>query len=136
MERLEEAKEWEPLVELETQVWTDGPGQAPDRVDPALRRQMVEWNLENYRADQNPNQPIQPEVLAAERLGDISVPVLAIWGLLDEAPVLQSGEKLVAEVKGARSHVFDDVAHMVNLEKPEEFNRMVRAFLDEAEATG
>ena len=134
MERLEEAKDWEPLVELETQVWTDGPGQSPDRVDPALRRQMLEWNLENYRADQQANQPIPVDVPAAELLAEIDVPVQAIWGTLDEAPVLQSGEKLAAEVRRARSHVFEGVAHMVNLERPAEFNQMVRNFLDEVEA--
>jgi pimeloyl-ACP methyl ester carboxylesterase len=136
MERLEEAKDWEPLVELETQVWTDGPGQSADRVDPQLRRQMIDWNLENYRADQSPNQPIQPDVPAAERLADINVPVLAIWGTFDESPVLASGQKLADEVRGVRSHVFEGVAHMVNLERPAEFNRMVRDFLDEVESRG
>lgn len=133
MERLEKAKDWEPLVELETQLWTDGPGQPPDRVDPEMRRQMIEWNLENYRADQQANQPIPVDVPAAERLAEIDVPVLVIWGTLDEAPVLQSGEKLATEVRGARSHVFEGVAHMVNLERPAEFNQMVRDFLDEVE---
>jgi len=135
-ERLEEAKEWEALVELETQVWTDGPGQAPDRVDPALRRQMVEWNLENYRAEQPANQPIQPEVPAAQLLDKIQVPTLFIWGTFDEQPVLRTGEKLVAEVAGARSHVFEGVAHMVNLERPAEFNQLVSDFLAEVDAAG
>lgn len=128
-ERLEEAKEWEALVELETQVWTDGPGQTPDRVDPALRRQMIEWNLENYRAEQPANQPIQPEVPAAELLDRIKVPTLFIWGTFDEQPVLRTGENLVAKVVGARSHVFEGVAHMVNLERPAEFNQIVGDFL-------
>ena len=134
MEQLEEAKDWEPLVELETQVWTDGPGQPADRVDPDLRRKMIQWNLESYRAEQPANQPMQPDGPAAERLAEIKVPVLAMWGTLDELPVLRSGEKLAAEVRGARTHVFDGVAHMVNLERPAEFNHLVRDFLDEVEA--
>jgi len=134
MERLEEAGQWEPLVELETQIWTDGPGQSPDRVDPQLRRQMVEWNLENYRADQNPNQPIQPDVPAADRLDRISMPALITWGTLDERPVLQTGEMLTRTLPSARSHVFEGVAHMVNLERPAEFNGLVRGFLDDVEA--
>ena len=136
MERLEEAKDWEPLVELETQVWTDGPGQPADRVDPALRRQMIEWNMDNYRADQPANQPIQPEVPAAQLIDRIKVPALFIWGTFDEQPVLRTGEKLAAEVQGARSHVFEGVAHMVNLERPEEFNRLVGDFLAEVDAAG
>jgi pimeloyl-ACP methyl ester carboxylesterase len=136
MERLEEERQWEPLVEMETQIWTDGPGQPPDRVDPEIRRQMVEWNLENYRAGQNPHQPIQPEVPAAERLDRITMPTLLTWGTLDERPVLQTGEMLARTLPNARSHVFEDVAHMVNLERPAEFNQLVRDFLDSVEATG
>jgi 3-oxoadipate enol-lactonase len=133
MEKLEEAKDWPRLVEMETQLWTDGPGQPADRVDPDVRRRMVEWNTENYQAEQPANQPTQPEVPAAELLDRLTMPSLFVWGTFDELGVLRSGEKLVAEVAGARSHVFEGVAHMVNLERPEEFNRLVGDFLDEVD---
>jgi 3-oxoadipate enol-lactonase len=136
MERLKEAKEWDRLVELETQVWTDGPGQPADRVDPALRRRMVEWNLENYRAEQPANQPIQPETPAAQLLDRLTMPTLFVWGTFDESTVGLAGQKLVSDVPGARSHVFEGVAHMVNLERSDEFNRLVGDFLDEVDATG
>ncbi len=136
MERLEEARDWEPLVAMETQVWTDGPGQPPDRVDPEVRRKMIAWNMENYLADQKPDQPIPFDgPPAAERLAEIDLPTLLMWGTLDELGVLRSGEKMAAEIRGARSHVFEGVAHMVNLERPAEFNRLVREFLDEFEAS-
>jgi len=135
LERLEEARDWEALVELETQVWTDGPGQPPDRVDPELRRQMIGWNMQNYLAEQQANQMIRPSVVAADHLDEITVPTLFMWGTLDELGVIRAGEKLAAEVRGARSHVFEGVAHMVNLERPKEFNKIVLDFLLEAEAT-
>jgi pimeloyl-ACP methyl ester carboxylesterase len=130
MERLEQQKDWEPLVELETQIWTDGPGQPPDRVDPEVRRRMVEWNLENYRAEQPANQVIQPDVPAAQLLERLTMPTLFVWGTIDESAVLASGEKLSTEVAGSKSHVFEGVAHMVNLERPQEFNRLVGEFID------
>jgi pimeloyl-ACP methyl ester carboxylesterase len=136
MERLEEARDWERLVEMETQMWTDGPEQSADRVDPALRRQMYEWNLENYRADQEANQPIQPEVPAVKRLHELTIPTLFVWGDLDELGVLEAGKKLAAEVRGARSHVYEGVAHMVNLEKEQELNALLREFLESVEAGG
>src|SRR6266542_1756231 len=40
LERLWDSKEWEPLAELETQVWVDGWGQPHTRVDPTLRAQV------------------------------------------------------------------------------------------------
>jgi 3-oxoadipate enol-lactonase len=136
MERLEAAREWESLVEMETQMWTDGPGQSRDRVDPEIRRRMVAWNMENYSADQQANHPVQPTVPAAELLKDIDVPLFAMWGTFDELGVLKSGEKLRAEVAGARSHVFEGVAHMVNLERPAEVNRLVADFIESVEASG
>lgn len=129
MERLEEARDWERLVDLETRVWIDGPGQPPDRVDPDVRRRMIAWNMENYLADQQANQAIPPDVPAAERLGEITLPTFFMWGTLDELGVIRAGEKLAAEVAGARSHVFEGVAHMVNLERPGEFNGLVADFL-------
>jgi pimeloyl-ACP methyl ester carboxylesterase len=134
MERLEEANQIEPLVELETQLWTDGPRQSRDRVDPGVRRRMVEWNLESYRADQPGDTPIEPDLVTADLLAGIRVPVFAIWGTLDEPRVPIAGEKLAAEVPGARRHVFEGVAHMVNLERPDEFNSLVGDFIDEVDA--
>lgn len=130
---LEAAKDWERLVELETQLWTDGPDQPATRVDPDVRRRMVEWNLESYRAEQNANQPIQPEIIAADALDRLTIPVLAMWGTLDVTSTLRSGEWLVTNLPGVRSRVFEGVAHMVNLERPREFNELLRGFLDEVE---
>jgi pimeloyl-ACP methyl ester carboxylesterase len=133
-EELAKEKNWEKIVELETQLWTDGPDQPADRVDPDVRRRMVEWNLESYRAEQEPNQPITPEFVAAQALDRLTMPVLAMWGTFDVTSTLRSGEWLVANLPGIRSHVFEGVAHMVNLERPAEFNRLMREFLDEVEA--
>ena len=52
-----------------------------------------------------------------------------MWGTFDESSVGESGERLAASVPGARRHVFEGVAHMVNLERPAEFNRLVLDFL-------
>jgi pimeloyl-ACP methyl ester carboxylesterase len=132
-EELEKTKDWEKIVELETQLWTDGPDQPPTRVDPDVRRRMMQWNLESYRAEQSPNQVTPPEFVAAEHLDRLTMPVLATWGTLDVTSTLRSGEWLVANLPGIRSRVFEGVAHMVNLERPAEFNQLLREFLDESE---
>lgn len=134
-EELEKSKDWEKIVELETQLWTDGPDQLPTRVDPDVRRRMMQWNLESYRAEQSPNQPIAPQITAAQALDRLTMPVLATWGTLDVTSTVRSGEWLAANLPGIRSRVFEGVAHMVNLERPGEFNGLVREFLDEVEAS-
>lgn len=133
MERLEEDHDWDALVDVETRLWTDGPGQPADRVDPEVRRKMIEWNLENYRAEQVANKVQRMDPPAAERLAEIKVPTLIMWGTLDELGVRASSEKMTTEIRGARSHVFEDVAHIVNLERPTEFNGLVREFLEGVE---
>ena len=139
IERLYEQKDYAAVAELETQIWTDGPGQPPTRVDPELSRRMVKWNLENYLAEQDAPQVQRLDPVAAERLSEIDIPTLVIWGRLDEACANAAGEKLAREISGAQSHVFDDVAHMVSLEKPAEFDQLMADFLaqvDPAEANG
>ena len=132
---LYEAKNYDRIVELETQEWTDGPGQPASRVDPELRRNMVEWNLDNYRAAQenDNNQRLDPP--AAQRLSEITVPTLVTWGLFDVSSIAATGEHLAAQIKGARTKVYPDVAHMVSLERPDEFNRVLADFLAEVDAT-
>ena len=64
------------------------------------------------------------------------MPVLAMWGTFDVTSTLRGGEWLVANLPGIKSRVFDEVAHMVNLERPAEFNKVLREFLEEVEAGG
>jgi len=136
MERLYEAKDWAALVEMETALWTDGPGQPTDRVDGGMRRKLVEWNLWNYRADPGEGKPQPLDPPAVGRLLEVTVPTLLMWGDLDESGVLAGSEALMAGIPGARSHVLPDVAHMVNLERPEEFSQRVLEFLAEVHAPG
>ena len=61
------------------------------------------------------------------------MPTFVTWGLLDTSEANSSGEKLAAEIPGARTHIYPDVAHMVSLEKPSEFNALLAEFLAEAD---
>jgi pimeloyl-ACP methyl ester carboxylesterase len=129
IEKMWEEKRWPELVGAETRIWVDGPGQPTDRVEPHIRERMVEWNMENYLAEQPAEQaqPLDPP--AAGRLSEIHCPLLVVWGDLDVPSSADAGELLAREVAGARRHVFEGVAHMVNLERPAEFNRLVADFL-------
>ena len=131
-ERLYERKEWEKLVDLEVGLWGDGPGQPEGRMAAGPRQRLREMGLQNYRAEQPEGAPQVLDPPAAGRLGEIRVPTLVMWGDLDEPGVLAAGERLSSEIAGARRHVFQGVAHMVNMERPQEFNQLVLEFLAEA----
>ena len=64
-------------------------------------------------------------VMAAEK-EQAGTPML---GTLDDPGTVDSMRHLAGSVRGARLEEFES-AHMVNLEHPERFNRVLRAFLD------
>lgn len=135
MERLEEAKDWEPLTDLEVALWVDGPGQSADRVAPELRESVRGWILDSYR--RHGQEKTEPQVLqppAVGRLSEIRVPTLVILGDLDNDASLAASEALAAGVAGARRVVFRGAAHLPNLEQPERFSKVVLDFLEEADS--
>jgi pimeloyl-ACP methyl ester carboxylesterase len=72
-------------------------------------------------------QAAQPPAMG--RLDQIQVPTLAIVGSVDVPDILAIVDIIEQEVPGARKVVIEGVAHMVNMEKPKEFNDIVLEFL-------
>jgi pimeloyl-ACP methyl ester carboxylesterase len=134
MERLWEAKDWAALAELETRVWVDGWGQSSARIDAQLRERVHGWILANYQSEKTEGKPQPLTPPAAERLDEVRVPLLVLIGTADEPGGVVAERHLAASVTGARVVEFDGVAHMIQLEQPERFNRVVLDFLAEVDA--
>jgi 3-oxoadipate enol-lactonase len=128
VEAMWKAKEWTALADWETAFWADGPGQPADRV-PDVRRRVHRWILDNYQAEKEEGEPQPLDPPAARRLGDLRAPLLVMLGTLDEPSTTDAMRHLATTVPGARLEEFES-AHMVNLEHPERFNRVLREFLD------
>ena len=133
-EEIEEALkrgDYEWASELETRIWVDGPQRTPQQVDPVVRQRVYEMNLHNYRnmgsVEFPPPQELDPPAIA--RLGEVAVPTCLIIGDKDVREMLSIIEKLEQDIPGARKVVMHDVAHALNMEQPEEFNRIVLDFL-------
>jgi 3-oxoadipate enol-lactonase len=106
----------------------------PLRTSPELdrrMRRMVEENVGMLTVIDN-GLFVEPEWPAVERLGEIRVPTLAIWGDADEPVTAQLGELLAARVPGARRVVLDGVDHFVPMRAPERFGVELLAFLGRA----
>lgn len=130
MEELWEAGDLEQLNELEIQMFVDGPGQSQARVNPQIRRQVLEMNADNFRHMQQEDvKPIPLDPPAIQRLHEIQIPVLVMIGDLDESVGRAMADTLEENIAGARKLIFHDVAHMISLEKPEEFDESVLEFL-------
>ncbi|MEO7118842.1 MAG: alpha/beta hydrolase, partial [Candidatus Limnocylindrales bacterium] len=134
MERIEESRDWPTLVRREVEIWTDGIGQSPDRVSPDIRERMTRWGLENYMAEPGYGKPRLFTPPAVHHLAEVAQPTLVMWGDLDEPSTQKGSEAMAAGIPGARSHTFAGVAHMVDLERPQAFERLVLDFLAEVDA--
>ncbi len=127
-----EAGKVEEAIELELQMWVDGPFRNPDQVDPGVRERVREMDaLAFARAMAEP----EPEVLrldppAVGRIGEIRAPALILVGGLDYPQKVEVATVISQEISGAQLAVIHGTAHVPNMEAPAEFNRLVLDFLN------
>ena len=133
-QRHEETHDWEWVADFETRFWVDGPGQSTDRVDPAIRERVHDWILTTYQEEKNEGKPQRLSPPANSRLGDLDLPTLVMVGDLDERTTQLACRHLADAVPGARFEEFRGAAHMLNLEQPEKFTRLVLDFLAQSAA--
>jgi 2-hydroxy-6-oxonona-2,4-dienedioate hydrolase len=94
------------------------------RLDNMLARRE---HLVNFVKSQEQNPKQYPDVSA--RLGEVTQPVLVIWGRDDRFVPLDAGLRLVAGLPNADFHVFGRCGHWAQWEHADRFNRMVVDFL-------
>lgn len=128
--RLEEADDDpEAIAEADVRAWVDGPLQPEGRVPEDIRAFVREMDLALHGPGRVEGRPIVLEPSAAERLGDLRAPVLAVAGALDFSYAPATAEYLAANASDARAVVMPGVAHMIGLEAPEELARLITEFL-------
>ncbi len=119
--------DFDAVVEAFQREWTDGPHRTPDQVDPMVRervRAMARQTVESLMEGRS----IQP--LAIDRLAELDVPMLVIAGELDMPGIHEIADLLVEANPNAELVRIPNVAHMVNLEAPKEFNRVLLEYLE------
>jgi pimeloyl-ACP methyl ester carboxylesterase len=130
-----EAKDWDGVADAETDYWLEGPGQPRGRVPADIRAMVREWIRANYAAEIEGGIPQQLEPSADTKLDRLTMPILAVVGDLDEAWAVESMRHLAAAVPNGRFELWEGAAHLLNLEYPERFTKLILDFLAEADAT-
>jgi pimeloyl-ACP methyl ester carboxylesterase len=128
----EEAGDLERVSELEVQIWVDGPYRGPDQVDPGVWDLVREMNLialQNEASGLGSELPLEPP--AVNRLAEIQIPTLVIVGDRDRPKTVEAADLLQRSIPHSRQVVMPRTAHLPDMEKTEEFNRIVLEFLDE-----
>jgi pimeloyl-ACP methyl ester carboxylesterase len=131
IEQALDAGETDRALDIEIDMWV---GRAQRRSTPlseSVRQQVRQMNAQAWElASDAPNRlPLRPPALS--RLDQISVPVLIVTGSLDMPDVDSIARRLERGLPNVERIVVPDTAHLLNMEQPECFNEIVRAFLQE-----
>ena len=68
---------------------------------------------------------------AAERSGELKIPVLVIVGEHDIPYLKAAADHMVRDIPVARKVILEDAAHLPNMDHPQPFQSAVRSFLNE-----
>ena len=120
-------------VEINLRMWVDGPSREPHEVDPAVRELVATmqrriFDVQVPVGDDATEEPLVPDL--EERLGEIGVPTLIAVGELDRPEMHAIADRLEAGIPDTTRTTIAGAAHVPNLERPEEFDRLVLGFLE------
>ncbi|MFV0132441.1 alpha/beta fold hydrolase [Streptomyces sp. HMX87] len=107
-----------------------GPHRTTDDIDPDILRRLREMALHTM-SKHSPGEPDHhvPMTDTWSRAPKIDAPLLAVNGSLEPDDLTAAAERLAGTVRDGRSLTVDGAGHYANLEKPEEFNRILLDFL-------
>lgn len=127
-----DAGDLDAAVEANVRCWVDGPGQPADRVAPGVRDLVARMQRRAFEltADWDDVEEAELEPPALDRLTEIDVPILVLVGDLDLDAIRDAAVRVTEGVPGARLVVWEGVAHLPSLERPEAFLRLLEQHLD------
>jgi len=114
--------------------WLGNPMLAVVNTQPAVKEKverMVRENAGIWTMAAWPQQPLTPP--ARERLGRIRIPTLVVIGDRDAASVRTFADSTARMIPGAERVVLEGTDHLPHMEQPEEFNRILKEFLQAAD---
>ena len=121
-------------AEVSVRMWVDGPTRSPDKIDSSLRSVVREMVLRSYQLeiDAGDAPGVEEELGSAavgERLSEIRCPTLVVVGERDTPDMQAIAAHVARSIDGADLLIIPDAAHLPSLERPEEFNSVLLAFL-------
>jgi 3-oxoadipate enol-lactonase len=113
-----------------TKAWAEGVYRRGDSLKAPVSQYVYNTTLYNLRLHKMGGWPLlQNHPPAIESLASVQVPVLIIDGDKDLPYITASSQYLEKNIPGARRVVMKGVAHMLNMEKPAELNKLILDFL-------
>lgn len=120
-------------IDINLRLWLAGPRRTLDAIDPEVRELVAEMQRDAFRLQKGHSdvRMTRLDPPASQRLDGIRIPTLIVTGDEDLEDIHRIADRLTHEIPGATRATIADAAHLPNLERPEEFNRIVLDFLAE-----
>jgi pimeloyl-ACP methyl ester carboxylesterase len=128
LDEAEEADDLDTVNALEAHCWLDGPTSPVGRIQGGLRELFIDMNGIALRKPEL-HQEIEPAT-AYDRLPNLSMPTLVLWGDLDFPYVRERCRYVVGSVPSASGIEIPATAHLPNLEQSPLVNGLLRNLLD------
>jgi 3-oxoadipate enol-lactonase len=109
--------------------WFDGPFRSPQQTDTALRKTVLAIATSTMKIHQFMHWTRFAQPRAIGRLEKITAPTLIIVAEKDNYHILKNAEALNKGITNSKIVTISNAAHLVNLEKPEEFNKIFLEFI-------
>jgi 3-oxoadipate enol-lactonase len=124
-------KDDKKTAEIFTKAWCDGPFREPAEVNTDVRNYILKTTYDNLTKHDDDTWGNFSKNTAAERLGMVKQNVLIIYGDKDIPSIRPVSEYYHRSIPGSHLVEIKNVAHMLNMEEPEQFNKIIRDFLTE-----
>jgi len=131
-----EAGDFQAAAEASIRLWLDGPNRSPEEVDPGIRAAVTEMVLRSYEMQKDAweegareEDVLDPPV--GGRLGEVGCPTLVLVGQEDVPDMRAIAAHVADSIKGARLLTVNSAAHLPSLERADEVNTILLAFLGE-----
>jgi 2-hydroxy-6-oxonona-2,4-dienedioate hydrolase len=125
----------EQAAELQARIWADGFKRAPDQCNLEIHELVRQMSFDALalQADAIVETGFlteeAPKAAALPRLNKLTVPVLVFVGDMDDDSESEIADLLVNRIPSAQKIKISGSAHLPNMEKPGEFNRLALGFL-------
>jgi 3-oxoadipate enol-lactonase len=109
--------------------WFDGPFRLPEQTDTAIRKRVLTMAISTMKTHQFMHWARFAQPRAIGRLEKITAPTLIIIAEKDNFHISKNAEALKRGITNSKMVTISNAAHLVNLEKPEEFNKIFLDFI-------
>ena len=128
---IEKKKDTPLAAEYFIRSWFDGPFRQPSETDTTERRKALNMAINCLLTHKFLHWVRMADTPAIKEIHKITASTLVILGEKDNPIIKRNYETLSKNIPRIRSVVIKGVAHMPNMERPEEFNKIVLDFLRE-----